>query len=131
MLAIISIACYIQEYAIEISLHIKNHRCYKQWWKTESHHKKNNGIIKVQFIQKAEIVSWNPIYRWNPENSQNKMVLSVLLGMRDAFEPGVTNKQKFFKPYIIKPSTNLSKRELDFFKLWPPPWRHELIDLEY
>ena len=69
MLAIISVACYIQEYAIEISLHIKNHRCYKQWWKTESHHKKNSGIIKVKFIQKAEILSWNHIYGWNPENS--------------------------------------------------------------
>ena len=57
MFAIISIACYILEYAIGRCFLIKNHICIKQWWKTESLHKKNNGIIKIQFMQKAEFVS--------------------------------------------------------------------------
>ena len=114
MLAIIRITFCILEYDIGRSFLIKKHICFQQWWKTESSHKKNNGITKVQFIQKVEIVSWNPIYRWNPENSQNKMVLSVLLGMRDAFEPGVRSVGGSYRAAIAKKILNLLKK-----KTWP------------
>ena len=102
MLAIIRITFCILEYDIGRSFLIKKHICFQQWWKTESSHKKNSGITKVQFIQKVEIVSWNPIYRWNPENSQNKMVLSVLLGMRDSFEPSVGCQENHITKTFIR-----------------------------
>ena len=52
-------------------------------------HLKNKGINKVHISQKALIVSQNPIQCWNPENSQNKMVESILFGKIRPFGPGV------------------------------------------